>query len=404
MSSQLVQPDPLEQPIPLRVLLVEDRPSDALLVVRVLVEAGFAPEWQRVDTEPDFLAHLDPGIDVILADYSLPRFSGLEALHLLRDRGLTLPFILLTGAAGEEAVVSALQQGADDYLLKDRLARLGQAVRRALTQHAFREEQRRIEQELRAAERQLLDQERAARAQAEAALRLRDDFLAIASHELRTPITMIKGTAQLLLAEFAEFADAPPSFVSKLLAIDQMSSRLKRLISDLVDVSRLRSGQLTLRVESFDLAHLAEEVVNEQCQLAGGGLPLSLQILGSLPCLVADAQRIQQVLSNVIENAVKYSPAGGDIDIALRAERDGVLVEVRDHGIGLPDGATEHIFEPFGRASNARAAQLPGMGFGLYISRQIVEQHGGTMSAHSRGEGTGMVVSIWLPCTPQRPA
>src|ERR1700674_4281020 len=145
---------------PLRVLVVEDRPADALLVVRVLREAGFAPEWERVETESEYLAHLDPPPDVILADYSLPQFSGLQALRLLRERKLTIPFILITGAAGEEAAVNALQEGADDYLLKDRLARLGRAVTRALEQRALRDQKRRTEQELRDTEQRLFAQER----------------------------------------------------------------------------------------------------------------------------------------------------------------------------------------------------------------------------------------------------
>jgi CheY-like chemotaxis protein len=187
---------------PLRVLLVEDRPADAALVVRALREAGFAPDWQRVETESEYLAQLDPAPDVILADYALPHFSGLQALRLLRAQGLTIPFILITGAAGEEAAVNALQEGADDYLLKDRLARLGRAVKRAMEQQALRKEKQQAVSALWDSEQRSLKEERAARAEAEAAVRMRDEFLTIASHELRTPVTAIKCTAQLLLSRF----------------------------------------------------------------------------------------------------------------------------------------------------------------------------------------------------------
>ena len=131
-------------------------------------EAGFAPDWQRVETESDYLAQLDPPPDVILADYALPHFSGLEALRLLRERSLTIPFILITGAAGEEAAVNALQKGADDYLLKDRLARLGRAVKRALEQQALRKEKQRIERVAGQRSSDAPAEERAARAEAEA--------------------------------------------------------------------------------------------------------------------------------------------------------------------------------------------------------------------------------------------
>jgi signal transduction histidine kinase len=384
-------------PIPLRVLLVEDRPSDAALVVHLLGQAGFAPEWKRVETEVEYLAQLDPSLDIILADYALPQFSGLEALRLLVERNLGIPFILITGTAGEEAAVSALHLGADDYLLKDRLARLGQAVTRALEQRTMRQEKERSERELRASELRLLNQERAARAEAEAAVRLRDEFVAIASHELRTPVTAIKCTAQLLLSCLERGPVKPADVGDRLRVVNLMTDRLIVLISDLLDVSRLRTGQLALRREPLNLAQLAEEVVNQQRIQVGSQFPLALQVLGELPLLEADGHRIEQVLTNVLENAVKYSPQGGQVEVIIRADGSGTLLSVSDRGIGLPAEARQSIFEPFGRAGNAQKRQLPGMGLGLYISRQIVEQHGGRIWADSAGEGTGTLVSIWLP-------
>ena len=113
---------------PLRVLLIEDSEDDALLAVHELRRAGFEPDWSRVETELDYLAHLEPTLDVILADYHLPQFDVLTALHRLQERGLDIPFIVVTGALGDEGAVECLRQGATDYLLKDRLARLGPAV------------------------------------------------------------------------------------------------------------------------------------------------------------------------------------------------------------------------------------------------------------------------------------
>ena len=120
---------------PLRVLVLEDEPTHAELMLRELRRAGFAPDWQRAQTEQDFLALLDPTVDLILADYRMPQFDASRALHLVRARGLDIPFIIIvSGAVGEDSAVALLQQGATDYLLKDRLARLGEAVRRALEQ------------------------------------------------------------------------------------------------------------------------------------------------------------------------------------------------------------------------------------------------------------------------------
>jgi len=138
--------------IPLRVLILEDRPDDAELMVHALRHAGFEPDWRRVDTEADYVACLSGDLDVILADYSLPQFDAMGALRLLQASGLNIPFIVVTGSVGEEAAVSCIKEGADDYLLKDRLARLGQAVTRVLHEKNLREEKRQAEFALRESE------------------------------------------------------------------------------------------------------------------------------------------------------------------------------------------------------------------------------------------------------------
>jgi len=133
---------------PLRVLIVEDNPNDAELVLRELRRAGFNPEWKRVDTEVEFSRGLDPALDIILSDYSMPQFTGLRALELLKGRGLEIPFIIVSGTIGEETAVKAMRSGATDYLLKDRLGRLGQAVEHALEKKRLRDERKRMQEQL----------------------------------------------------------------------------------------------------------------------------------------------------------------------------------------------------------------------------------------------------------------
>ncbi len=137
---------------PLHVLILEDRSADVELMLHELRRAGFSPDWQQVETEPDFLACLDPALEVILADYTLPQFDAMRALHLLQARGLDVPFIVVTGSISEEVAVACMKQGVADYLLKDRLARLGPAVRRALEQKQAHDEKRRAEAALRESE------------------------------------------------------------------------------------------------------------------------------------------------------------------------------------------------------------------------------------------------------------
>lgn len=152
MEERLLRADaPSGGATPLRVLLVEDLPSDAELIALRLHEDGFAAACRRVETEAEFLAALEPPPDIILADWSLPRFSGLRALELLRERGLEIPFIIVSGSIGEELAIDALHLGADDYVLKDRLARLGTAIRRVLEHRRALAERRRAEDDLRLA-------------------------------------------------------------------------------------------------------------------------------------------------------------------------------------------------------------------------------------------------------------
>ncbi|HWC59721.1 MAG TPA: response regulator [Verrucomicrobiae bacterium] len=134
---------------PLKILIVEDSQDDADLIVAELKYAGFTPQWKRVETERAFLEELKQAPDIILSDYSLPQFSGLKAATLLRASGLEIPFILISGTVGEDVAVEAMKHGATDYLLKDRIARLGTAVEQALEQKRLRDERKRSDEEIR---------------------------------------------------------------------------------------------------------------------------------------------------------------------------------------------------------------------------------------------------------------
>jgi signal transduction histidine kinase len=232
---------------------------------------------------------------------------------------------------------------------------------------------------------------------AQAALKARDRFVQIASHELRTPIARVKGYAEMLLAAHADGDLDDAMLVKALNRIDNASDRLTGLVRDLLDVSRMTAGNLPLRARSVDVTELVRDVVSRyQEQLAGNG-HLLLDIIGTPAMISADPDRIEQVLTNLLDNAVKYSPDGPELRVRLQPKARGVLLEVQDRGIGLPPEAAERIFEPFSRASNAEERQITGMDLGLYICRNIVEQHRGRIWARSAGEGTGTQISLWLP-------
>lgn len=242
----------------------------------------------------------------------------------------------------------------------------------------------------------LLAAERMARSEAEDALRVRDEFLSIASHELRNPVAAAKGSAQLVLRSLHRGRSDPERTERQLSAIVEATDRLAVLIDDLLDVSRLRSGQFPMRKRQVDLAALVREEVERASATAREHRLLTAGVVD--PCIAyLDPDRVRQVLMNLLDNAVKYSPGGGEVRIVLSRGEGKAQLRVEDQGIGLPAGAQERIFEPFGRAANAAGSNVYGMGLGLYICRRIAEAHDGSLWAESRGEGQGTAMTLQIP-------
>ncbi len=241
----------------------------------------------------------------------------------------------------------------------------------------------------------LLEREQMARRQAEEALRVRADVLATVAHDLKNPLVTVKGLAQLLQRRARGATPmGGPELAEQLARIDDAATKMTRLINELLDVARLQAGRsLTLERRPTDLVALARQVVAEY-QPANPSHRLSVET--PAPALVGlwDSFRLERVLDNLLSNAVKYSPHGGPIDVRVRQERDDAVLEVVDHGLGIPAAALPRLFERFHRADNVGATQ--GTGLGLVGVRRIVEEHGGTVDIHSQ-EGQGTTVTIRLP-------
>ncbi|MDQ3044187.1 MAG: GAF domain-containing protein [Chloroflexota bacterium] len=233
---------------------------------------------------------------------------------------------------------------------------------------------------------------------AQEAVQARDQFLSIAAHELRTPVAGIKGYAQMLQRAQERENLTPERLRQGLGVVDRASDQLARLTSDLLDVSRIRLGQLPLRPERMDLSILVNDVAARYRELALATHQVTTRVAETDCALVGDVDRLEQVLTNLCDNALKYSPEGGEVLLTLGAAENGLLVTISDRGIGLPAGGEEAIFEPFGRAANAVVKNMPGLGLGLYICRDIVKRHGGRIWAESPGEGQGTTIHLWLPC------
>jgi len=234
-------------------------------------------------------------------------------------------------------------------------------------------------------------------AQTRDALRARDTFLSVASHELGGPLARLKlHTEVLLLAQSRDSLDEA-LLERSLGSIQRATNRLASITQDLLDVARWQRGDLALRPVRLNFARLVRAVVRGFQEHLSEEHRLELHVTRGRHLVVGDAVRLEQVCQNVLENAFKYSPDGGDVRVVVRSEGGGVLLRVSDQGIGIPPGSTEMIFEPFGRAANAERRSLPGMGLGLYICRSTVERHGGRIWAESAGELQGTTISVWLP-------
>jgi excisionase family DNA binding protein len=241
--------------------------------------------------------------------------------------------------------------------------------------------------------REALEAERAAREAAERALRLRDEFLSVAAHELKTPLASLSGQAQLALRRLAREGQLDPERSNQALrTITTQAHKLGRLVNQLFDVSRLESGKLALERQPTDLAALVDQAVSN-ARARGSEHALAVAAPPSLVALV-DPLRVEQVLTNLLDNAIKYSPDGGPIEVRL-ARLDDAVVEltVRDRGLGIPPERRAAIFERFYQGHEEQ--HRSGLGLGLYVCRQIVDLHGGVIAVEFPADGgTRFVVRL----------
>ncbi|GAC1531152.1 MAG: hypothetical protein NVS3B12_06710 [Acidimicrobiales bacterium] len=225
--------------------------------------------------------------------------------------------------------------------------------------------------------------------------RMRSDFLAMVSHELRTPLTSISGMAQTLAAQFDNLPpDVASMFASKIVV---NSRRLELLIDDLLDLSQLERGQVDVVCVPTDLPPLVAEIITETDL---GDHPVACTIADGLGPVSADPRRLRQILSNLLGNARKYSPAGAPIEVTVRADDDTVYLEVTDHGRGIPAHLRQRIFEPFFQIEPTMTRGVGGLGVGLHLVRQLCELMGATISVRST-PGAGSVFSVALGAPPR---
>lgn len=498
---------------PLQVLLLEDDPLDAELLVEQLRGAALACEIRWVRDGEGFEAALrEAAFDIVLSDFSLPGFSGTEALACTRERAPGTPFIFVSGVMGEEHAVDMLKLGATDYVMKSRLARLPLAIGRAMAEVHERQQRLQVERALREAdstysrlveslkdyavllldidgrvreangaaehilgyrpqelrgqpvqllntledraagvmERELRRAARTGRAsddrwlqrkdgrrffatgvttalygddgrltgfskivrdhtearqaavalkaavqEAERANAAKDRFLAVLSHELRTPLTPISTAVQIL-----ERSEGLPERLRPLLAMIRRNVSLEaRLIDDLLDLTSIGHGKLHLDLRPVDL-HVVVRSVLEMCgpDLRDKGLRLVVDLAAAHSEVRGDEARLQQVVWNLVRNAVKFTPPGGEVRLASHNPApDALVLSCADTGIGIEPEALKRIFTPFEQADPQVSKRFGGLGLGLSIAHALAQGHGGQLQVHSEGEGRGACFELRLP-------
>ena len=367
-----------------RLLVVDDNADMRDYLSRLLGQ-----RW-RIETASNGAAALEmverSPPDLVIADVMMPGIDGFGLLRMLRHeaRHAEIPVMLLSARAGEEASSEALSAGADDYVIKPFSAR----------ELLARVESRLTQARLRSAERH-------ARQLAEHANRARDEFFAMLSHELRTPLTAVLAWIEQLKVKRLD-ADSAAA-----LEIIESNARIqKRLVNDLLDMSRIVTGQL--RIDARPLPSLADIVRGATDSLlpvaSERGITLESQLEARAGPVLGDPERLQQVVWNLLSNALRCTPRGGRIEVDCRRRDDGVTVTVRDSGCGIAADSIPHLFDRYWKGqpgAQPLAASEPGkgLGLGLTIAKSIVALHSGTITALSEGPGRGATFIVRLPVT-----
>src|SRR3984893_447262 len=309
----------------------------------------------------------------------LPDMSGIEACRIIKNDPVTLAIPVVQISATfitEKDQKSGLQGGADIYLTEPLEPKVLETVVSTLLQL------RRTEAGLR----ETIKREQIARAQAEEATRLKDDFLANLSHELRTPMNIIIGWAHLL-------RNGPLTDEQKVKAaeaIERAGRSQAQLIEDLLDVSRIVTGKFRMEMQDVKIGFVLKSAVDSLRMVASAKqIVVTLTQDAGDVVIKGDPDRLQQVFWNLLSNAVKFTPANGCVDVLMHKTETHVIVTVTDTGVGISSDFLPHVFDRFRQADSTSTRQHTGMGLGLAIVRHVVELHGGTVRAESAGPDSG---------------
>ncbi|MBM4325221.1 MAG: response regulator [Deltaproteobacteria bacterium] len=377
--------------IPLRVLIVEDSEDDALLTERELKRGGYDPIFERVET-PETMrkALLNQIWDIVISDHSMPHFSSPAALAILKESGLDLPFMIVSGTIGEDVAVAAMKAGAHDYIMKDNLTRLVPAIERELKEAALRQERKRAEGEKEKLQAQLTQAQK---------MESIGTLAGGVAHDFNNILTTIQGYAQLGMMSLKE--DDP--LYENLKEIQQASGRAANLTRQLLLFSRKQPMELF----TLNLSETVDNLMKMLNRLIGEDIAVDTHLEPNLWTVRVDPGNIEQVIMNLVVNAKDAMSNGGRITIKtenVEIDKDYcniyryaypgrfVCLSVEDTGIGMSKEILQNIFEPFFTTKGLGK----GTGLGLSVVYGIVKQHEGWINVYSE-PGQGSIFKVYLP-------
>jgi signal transduction histidine kinase len=379
----------------LSVLIVEDNEQDAAILVRELRRGGYDLSFDRVETPDAMRAALDTGIwDIVLSDYSMPRFNAPAALALVHERNLDLPFIIISGTVGEETAVTSLRAGAHDFIVKGSLARLLPAIGREMREAELRAEKKKLDQQLLVSERM-------------ASVGL---LAASVAHEINNPLAILVSNLEFASEQVSRLLDGAsggdlPALADRIRALTaplrdahEAAERVRLIARDLKVFSRSedvdRRGPVDIHSVLESAIRMASNEIRHRARLT--------RDYTELAAVNGNESRLGQVFLNLIVNAAQAIAEGdagsNEIKISTRMEASGrVAIEFRDTGAGIPADVLPHVFDAF---FTTKAAAV-GTGLGLAICRRIITEHDGEISVESR-VGSGTVFRIVLCATDEK--
>lgn len=409
---------------PVNVLLVDDHVENLVAIEAVLSDSAY--RFVRAASGREALREvLKHDFALILLDVEMPEVDGYETATLIRERPRSrqTPIIFLTANHRTDMnVFRGYAVGAVDYLLKPvspevlrskvavfvELFRRQEDLRRAHDELESRVAERTLElanantalsaeidERSRIAQERtdLLKREQEARRDAETANRLKDEFLATLSHELRTPLNAIMGWAHVLGQSSGDRLTVERAAT----VIRQNAKAQAKLVDDVLDVARIIGGKVVLETTDVDLGSVIEAAIDSLMPAANAkSIRIERTFAGGLT-LVGDRDRLQQVVWNLLSNALKFTPKGGLVHIDLYGDAGDAVIRVADTGVGIPEDFLPYVFDRFRQADSSMSRRHSGLGLGMAIVRHLVELHGGTVGVESAGQGKGATFMLRLP-------